>query len=167
MTPRRRPGREARIASTTTISDCVQWTYPSPMSKNLGLRTVTIAGLLLLLLLLSACGGESRPSVEEWQPIWEGTVGNFPSPQELGEPPDHAVCSHELGVLRSESVDLFPTPDLAIDDVVADWLHIAQSVVYECPPSSQRLPSMEYAYGELARLEAEVAVVLTIDTGAG
>jgi hypothetical protein len=67
-------------------------------------------------------------------------------------------------VVRSESGDLFPTPDLAIDDVVTDWVRIAEDLLFECPPASQRVPSLEYAYGELARLEAEVATVLAIDT---
>ena len=118
-----------------------------------------------MLLLLAACSGESRPSIEEWQPVWESAVSSFPSPEELGEPPDHAVCSHALGVLRTESADLMPTPDLAIDDVVADWLKIAENTVYECPPSNQTIPNLDYAYAEMARLEAEVAVVLAIDTG--
>jgi len=120
-----------------------------------------------MLILLAACSGESRPSVEEWQPTWETVVNSFPSPEELGEPPDQAVCSQALGVLRSEADDLTPTPDLAIDDVVADWLKIAESAMYECPPSNQTIPDLEYAYAELERLEAEVAVVLAIDTEGG
>ena len=53
-----------------------------------------------------------------------------------------------------------------MDDVVVDWLRNAESVVYECPPSSQRIPSLEYAYDELVLLEAEVDVVV-IDAGDG
>lgn len=133
------------------------------MVKNLGLSTFALAGVMLLL--LAACSGESRPSVEEWQPIWESVVDGFPTAEELGDPPDRAVCSHALGVLRSVSSDLIPTPDLAIDDVVTDWLKIAEDMMFECPPSNQTIPDLEYGYNELARLEAEVAVVLAIDTG--
>jgi len=122
---------------------------------------IAIAGVVLLL--LAACNGGTRPSVDEWQPMWMSTVSSFPSSDELGEPPDHAVCSHALGVLRSEAAALTPTPDLAIDDVVADWLKIAEDTVYECPPSNQTIPDLDYAYDELERLEAEVAVVLAID----
>ncbi|MCL1692666.1 MAG: hypothetical protein M3096_03170 [Actinomycetia bacterium] len=135
------------------------------MVNNLGLRTVAIIGVLLIL--LTACSGESRPTIEEWQPTWERVVDGFPSAEQLGEPPDREVCSHALGVLRSEAAGLTPTPDLAIDDVVTDWLKIAENTVYECPPSNQTIPNLEYAYNELARLEAEVAVVLAIDTANG
>ena len=38
------------------------------MLKGLGLRAIVVAGVVLVI--LTACGGESRPSVEEWQPIW-------------------------------------------------------------------------------------------------
>lgn len=91
-------------------------------------------------------------------------MDGFPTPEELGDPPDHAVDSHGLGVLRSEAAGLTSTPDLEIDDVVTDWLKIAENTVYECPPSNQTIPNVEFAYNELARLEAEVAVVLAIDT---
>jgi hypothetical protein len=139
--------------------------YPPPVFKGLSLRAIVLAGLALVV--FTSCSGESRPSVEEWHPTWEAVVGSFPSASTLGTPPDHAVCSHALGVLRSTSGDLSPTPDLAIDDVVAEWLQIAENALYECPPSSQTIPSLEYAYGELARLQAEVDVVLVIDAGDG
>lgn len=51
-----------------------------------------------------------------------------------------------------------------VRDVVTDWLKIAENMVFECPPSNQTIPNLEYGYNELARLEAEVAVVLAIDT---
>jgi hypothetical protein len=143
----------------------VRGVYSWSVIRDLGLRAVAITGVMLLL--LAACSGESRPSVEEWQPTWENVVDGFPSPEMLGDPPDHTVCSQALGELRSESVDLSPTPDLAIDDVVADWLKIAENMVYECPPSNQTIPNLEYGYGELARLEAEIAVVLNIDAASG
>jgi hypothetical protein len=147
------------------ISGGIHRVYPELMFNGLTLRTVALTGVMVLL--FTACSGESRPSVEEWQPTWQGVVTGFPTPEMLGEPPDHTVCSHALGVLRSESSDLIPTPDLAIDDVVTDWLKIAEDTVFECPPSNQTIPNLEYAYGELARLEAEVAVVLAIDSESG
>jgi hypothetical protein len=128
-------------------------------------RGIAVAGLLSVL--FSACGGDDRPTVEAWVPAWERIVEAVPSPAELGNPPDREVCSAALGVVRSESGDLSPTPDLAIDDVVNDWVRIAEDTLFECPPASQRVPSLEYAYGELARLEAEVATVLAIDTNGG
>lgn len=131
------------------------------MVKRPILRALTIT--VLLLVLLSACSDDSRPSVAEWEPAWVAVVDAFPSAAELGQPPDHVVCSQSLGVLRSTSGDLSPTPDLAIDDVVADWVRIAENTLFECPPANQEVPDLDYAYGELSRLQAEVAVVLDID----
>lgn len=135
------------------------------MATPIWARVVAIVGLLSVL--VSACGGDDRPSVEAWVPAWNRIVEAIPTPEELGNPPDREICSTALGVVRSESGDLFPTPDLAIDDVVTDWVRLAEDLLFECPPASQRVPSIEYAYGELARLEAEVATVLAIDTNGG
>jgi hypothetical protein len=132
------------------------------MATPIWTRIVAVVGLLSVL--ASACGGDDRPSVEAWVPGWNRIVEAIPTSEELGNPPERAVCSTALGVVRSESGDLFPTPDLVIDDVVADWIRIAEDLLFECPPASQRVPSLEYAYGELARLEAEIAAVLAIDT---
>lgn len=126
------------------------------------LRALVLTGLMLAL--LSACSDDSRPTVAEWEPVWVSVVDTFPSAAELGQPPDHKVCSESLGVLRSTSGDLSPTPDLAIDDVVTDWLRIAENTLYECPPANQEVPNLDYAYGELSRLQAEVDVVLAIDS---
>lgn len=132
--------------------------------KHPFLRALALTGLMLTL--LAACSDDSRPSVSEWQPTWEAVVDAFPSAAELGQPPDHTVCSQALGVLRSTSGDLTPTPDLAIDDVVTDWVRIAENTLFECPPANQEVPDLEYAYGELSRLQAEVDVVLDIDSAA-
>jgi len=118
-----------------------------------------------MLALLAACSDDSRPSVAEWEPVWVSVVDAFPSATELGQPPDRDVCSQSLGELRSTSGELFPTPDLAIDDVVTDWIRIAEDTLFECPPANQGVPNLDFAYGELARLQAEVAVVLEIDAG--
>lgn len=135
------------------------------MATPIWARVVAVVGLLSVL--VSACGGDDRPSVEAWVPAWNRIVEAIPTPEELGNPPDREICSTALGAVRSESGDLFPTPDLAIDDVVTDWVRIAEDLLFECPPASQRVPSLEYAYGELARLEAEVATVLAIDSNGG
>ena len=126
------------------------------------LRVLALTGLMLALLV--ACSDDSRPSVAEWEPVWASVVDTFPSAAELGQPPDRKICSQSLGVLRSTSGDLTPTPDLAIDDVVTDWVRIAENTLFECPPANQEVPNLEYAYGELSRLQAEVDVVLEIDS---
>jgi hypothetical protein len=90
-------------------------------------------------------------------------VGGIPSAAELGDPPDEDICANELARLRIVQVDLHPTPDLAIDDVVREWVRVAEQAFFECPPSSTLIPDLDSAYEELRRLQAEVEVVLSFD----
>ena len=99
----------------------------------------------------------------EWQPTWDALVGGIPTPAELGTPPDGALCQSALGLVRSAEDDLYPTPDRAIDEPVKEWVATAEDAFFECPPSSSAIPDMAFAYGQLQRLEAEIAAVLAID----
>jgi len=122
--------------------------------------------VIMLALLLASCGGSERPSVDEWKPTWTAIVAGLPQPETLtgdGGEADRAVCTDTLSMLRSSKADLAPTPDLAIDDVVDEWFQIAEDAFFECPPRGVEIDSFSEAYGELDRLEAEVAVVLDID----
>lgn len=127
-------------------------------------RRFTVCIVLLAALLGPSCGGVDRPSVAEWSPIWQQVVAGIPSEAQLGDPPDVALCGHALGVLRTSQEELTPMPDPAIEPVVNEWIRVAEDALFECPPSSEQLPDMAAAYAELARLEAEVAVVLSIDS---
>lgn len=128
-----------------------------PADRLLALLVVSVA------LTFSACGGSSRPSASQWESVWEGATGSVPAISELGDPPDRDICGHALGALRSLRPDLFPTPDLALEGVVEEWVTIAEDAMFECPPASHEVPNLVYAYEELARLEAEVDAVLAID----
>lgn len=114
-------------------------------------------------LLLGACGGGNRPSVAEWEPVWEGFLVEIPAIAELGDPPDRDICSNSLGYVRSSEGDLLPTPDRVIDQAVREWITVADSTFFECPPSSSAIPGLEFAYGQLTRIEAEIDAVLAID----
>lgn len=129
-------------------------------------RFLRRAGLATLLVLAFAgCGSSDRPSVAEWQPLWDGIVQGIPTLAELGQPEDLTVCADGLGFVRSTQGELFPTPDPAIDEAVREWVSVAEDAFFECPPSSNRIPDMAFAYGQLTRLEAEVAAALAIDRG--
>jgi hypothetical protein len=117
----------------------------------------------MLSVAITSCSDESRPTVEEWRTVWDGLVAQVPSAAELGEPPDRSLCTATLVILREQSGELFPTPDLAVDSVVDDWVRIAEDAFFECPPSNAQIPSFEFAFSELDKLEAEVEVVLSID----
>lgn len=128
-------------------------------------RVSAVALAALLLTAVAGCGSESRPTVDEWRPLWDGIVDGIPTPADLGDPPDQDVCTSALAMLREQSQELFPTPDLAIDPTVREWVQIAEDAFFACPPSSSQIPTLEFALGELDRLEAEVDAVLAIDEG--
>jgi hypothetical protein len=138
------------------------------MHHSFGRRLVTVlAATLVVVSLVSACGGDGRPSADEWRPIWEGVLADFPTAVELGDPPDRSICTVALGELRTTSSSLYPTPDVAIESVVDEWVRVAEQILFECAPSSGVAPDLTSEYAELARLEAEVAVVLSIDSNEG
>lgn len=127
-----------------------------------------IMGLALLVAgTVASCSTTDRPDVAIWQTVWETTKAGIPAAADLGQPPDRTVCDTTLGFLRSANADLFPTPDPAIDEVVRDWVQVAEDAFFECPPSSNVIPDFATAYAELEQLEAEVEAVLTIDRGSG
>lgn len=116
-----------------------------------------------LLVVLAGCSSAGRPTVAEWQPAWDQLVDGIPTASEIGQPPDRSLCTQGLGLVRSSQAGLFPTPDRAIDDAVNEWVSVAEDAFFECPPSSSAIPDMDFAYGQLARLEAEISAVLAID----
>lgn len=112
------------------------------------------------LVVVGACGNASRPSAAEWIPRWETIVASLPPLESIGTPPSEELCQETLGVLRTDQGHLIPSPDPAIDDVVQQWVQVAENAFFECPPSSEDVPDMAAAYDELSRLEAEVNVAL-------
>ena len=94
--------------------------------------------------------------------MWDRTVAGFPTIEELGDPPDRDVCGAALVELRSSSGDLQPTPDRGLDEPVRSWVELAEEIVFDCPPSSSIVPSLEFAYRELALIEAEIDAALDV-----
>jgi len=125
---------------------------PRSYGKEHLLAIVVMVGAVAL----AGCGQGSRPTVGEWQPTWTSLVQAIPTQAELGDPADMDLCATTLGLLRERAPDLSPTPDMSADDAVADWLSIAETAFFECPPSSGEITSFAVAYEELRRLESEV-----------
>lgn len=125
--------------------------------------SVILVATLAILLMAASCGRSERPEVADWQPTWETATSLLPLQDELGDPPDRETCSRVLGDLSAVVPELFPTPDIAIEGTVRDWVTIAEDAMYECPPSSAQLPDLGHAYDELARLEVEVDAVLAME----
>lgn len=128
------------------------------------MRRAGVIVAIAVAILMGACTDQDRPAISDWQEDWRELLETMPAPAELGDPPSQAVCSTALGELRERRVGLVPTPDAAIDPVVEEWIRVAEAALFECPPSSEEIPSLEQAYAELARLGAEVATVLRLDT---
>ena len=126
-------------------------------------RPARACGLAILVLLIVGCSGTDRPSASEWEPTWSAAVATLPALEQLGDPPSTEQCGEALGQLREIRPALDPTPDPALDAVVHEWVQVAEDAMFECPPSSAELSDFAMAYGELARLQAEVDVVLEFE----
>ena len=133
-----------------------------PRSPDRLPRHILAATVLALALLLASCS-EPRPTVAEWEPAWERMKAAIPAELTGGEDPSRDTCSEVLAFLRSNRADLFPTPDLAIDDTVTDWIQIAEEAFFECPPTNTEVGSFPEAYAELLRLQGEIELVLDMD----
>ncbi len=128
-----------------------------------GFRSSVLLGLVLFLL-LGACGEQTRPTVAQWQPKWQAVRASVPEQPAAGDQPEAAMCNETLGTLRTMRPDLSPTPDRAIDEAVREWFQIAEDAFFECPPRSGPIESFADAYAELLRLEAEIDLVLELDS---
>jgi hypothetical protein len=122
-----------------------------------------LALVVAVMLVVSACGGESRPSAVEWQAGWEEVQALVPDPVDLGVPPDKDLCGEAHVGIRYEAQQLVPTPDPIIDDAFQDWTEVATGMFFECPPHEPGMQGFDEAYVELARFAAEVDAVLVID----
>jgi hypothetical protein len=126
-------------------------------------RFSSVIGLVAAVALIASACATVRPSVEEWQPAWEDITAAIPPQAVVGENPPRALCNNVLASLREGQADLFPTPDLAIEDTVKEWVKVAEDAFFECPPDNDEIGSFAEAYAELLRLEREVELVLVMD----
>jgi hypothetical protein len=123
------------------------------------------AFVILCVLVVAACGSTDRPTVAEWEPVWDAATRSIPTEDDLGDPPAREVCGQALGFIRSAEADLLPTPDRSIDPVIREWVQVAEDMFFECPPQSREVPDMSSGFAELQRLQAEVAAALNLEGG--
>jgi hypothetical protein len=126
-------------------------------------RYLSVVGVVVAIALVVSACATVRPSVEEWQPAWVNITAAIPPQSVVGERPSRSLCNSVLASVRKGQADLFPTPDLAIDDTVKDWVKVAEDAFFECPPNNDEIGSFAEAYAELLRLEREVELVLEMD----
>lgn len=122
-----------------------------------GIRRVLLASLALL---LAGCLGTARPDTAEWLPKWEAVVDLVPDRQDLGDPPDENLCQTTLAAIRDQSEELLPTPTQTVDDLVEEWVAVAEAAFFECPPAGEEIASFDDAYQQLATLEQSIRSTL-------
>lgn len=122
-------------------------------------RIVTLG--LGTLALLTACSSPERPDAATWLPHWEEEIAAIPSQDDLGDPPDQALCQDTLASVREENEDLLPSPSVTVDDLVTEWIQVAEAAFFDCPPEGDDIDSFDAAYEELARIEESVETALS------
>jgi hypothetical protein len=135
-----------------------------PAKRN-GMTSFKSAITLIILgglVAVASCSDSGRPRPDNWAADWEDLTTALPTLDELGDPPDRALCAHALGEIREGQAELLPAPDISLDPVVQEWFTVAEDALFECPPSSNQFPDFAYAYQVLARLEAEVEAALAL-----
>lgn len=116
-----------------------------------------MATALSLAILVAGCA-DSRPTVAEWEAIWEEARSALP--EYSGEPIPRDACTDALATLRTLAPDLESVPDPAIEGVVDQWLDIAEEAMFECPPRQSGTASFEEAYEAMRVLELEISAAI-------
>jgi len=112
-------------------------------------------------LLLSGCGRDDRPDTATWLPSWDAITSVVPAQSELGNPPDEDLCQDTLANLREQNEALLPSPSVTVDDLVTEWIAVAEAAFFDCPPEGDDINSFNDAYEELDRIEESVDTALT------
>lgn len=123
----------------------------------------TFSLLLLLAVALVGCGETSRPDTATWLSRWGDVTAGVPARADLGDPPDARLCESTLADVRAGNEDLLPSPVATVDDLVTEWVAIAESAFFECPPGGEKIDSFETAYAELGRIEDNIEAALSDD----
>lgn len=121
-----------------------------------------LAGVMAVALTVSACGESARPATDDWLVEWERLTASLPSEAELGDPPDMQMCARTLARIREAAPALRITPELAADAPVEQWISVAESTFFECPPERGDTDGFEEAFANLERIEQEVAAGLDL-----
>lgn len=124
-------------------------------------------GLFLVIALaisISACSSSERPDAATWLPSWEAMVAVIPAESDLGDPPSEDLCQSTLADIRTQNSGLLPSPSITVDDLVTEWVAVAEAAFFDCPPEGEDIDSFSDAYEELQRIEDSVDAALA-DTG--
>lgn len=115
---------------------------------------------MALLFVTTGCISAERPDAATWLPSWQSINALVPDQSDLGNPPDESLCQTTLGAIRESKEDLFPTPSGTVDELVNEWVAIAEAAFFECPPEGEDIASFDDAYREMLRVENSVTSAL-------
>jgi hypothetical protein len=121
-----------------------------------GRRWILVMGAMLI---MTGCGVD-RPDSATWRQSWGQMIAVIPDQEDLGSPPQPEKCQEILATVREGTTSLMPAPTNTIDDLVAEWVSVAETAFFECPPREHELQSLEDAYAELERIEESIETAL-------
>lgn len=116
-------------------------------------------GLVLLGLILgiSSCSAQPRPSPETWGETWSRVRAVVPEPAAFHDASDvRQLCGRVLGDLHQAREELFPAPDDDVARVAEAWLEFAEQMVYECPTRADGESGFDADLERLGWMAAEV-----------
>lgn len=128
--------------------------------------TRALAALAVLLLVLSSCQQEQRPSPAAWAIRWGEARAGLPDREAFSGTDDRARCDRALEELRGARERLLPAPDPDVERLATAWLDLAEGMMFECPLRSAPPTGFDAGYRELRRLAREVDLALAT-AGAG
>lgn len=96
------------------------------MSRN-PIPSLIIAAALLL----TACGDDSRPRIDEWQARWESIRDLAPDAATIADEGTE-VCGTFLGEVREQRDELTPAPTEAAEEAFGAWAEEAETLGLEC-----------------------------------
>jgi len=116
---------------------------------------------LAFALAVVGCDGSDRPDTATWLSSWAGITSAVPDQADLGDPPDAELCEGTLASVRAANEDLLPSPLVAVDDLVTEWVAIVEAAFFDCPPQGADIDSFSKAYEEMVRIEDSVDAALS------
>lgn len=125
------------------------------------IRARRVAALAALVLVVAGCNSTDRPDAATWLRSWQAITAVIPDQADLGDSPEESICQTALAAVRERRADLLPTPSARVDELANEWVSIAETAFFECPPQGESINSFDDAYRELARVEESVETALS------
>lgn len=116
--------------------------------------------VIAVMLILTGCTSADRPDLGIWRQSWEQMTAVVPEREALGTLPRQEICQEVLADLRDGTSTVVPAPSNTVEDLVHEWISVAETAFFECPPREHDFESMDDAYAELDRIEESIETAL-------